>query len=239
METHTAQELQRQSLSSQIAERLIEQIVHQGIREGETLPSEQQLACDYNVSRQIVREALKSLEGRGYVRIERGRGAVVLEPQSELLQNFFIWVLHGESKRWVELTRVRRVLEIESARGAAVHRTEADLEAIRAVLEDMASHTEDSEEYNRLDIRFHVAIAHASANSFMVYLIESIRGALMTILRHLRLNLRPDMVPAIQQNHQRIYDAIRAADPDESAAAMAAHFDEVIERLELLRRSAR
>jgi GntR family transcriptional regulator, transcriptional repressor for pyruvate dehydrogenase complex len=226
-----ATRLTRRTLAHQVADDLVRKIVRRHIARGESLPSEQALAEEYTVSRPVVREALRALEGQGYVVMQRGRGAVVAEPHARILENFFTWVLHGDATGWTDLMAVRRVLEIESVRAAARNRDESDLCKLKQILGRMATEWEDATEYSSLDVQFHIAIAYAARNDFLVYLIESIRGSLVELLSHLRVHLPLDLRPAIQSKHEEIYVAILQRDEQCAADAMALHFDDVVERL--------
>ena len=223
--------VERKTLATQIAEDLLDQIYSNEMKPGDVLPAEVELARRYGVSRPIVREALRSLRGQGYLESVPGRGAIIRRPAPEVLENLFTWIMQGDTRTWIDLQRVRRVLESESARWAAFNHNPRTLGAIREALEMMEEHTEDTEEYNRLDIRFHAAIAEASENTFLIYLIESIRSSLMTSLRSLRYRLPHELVPSIQCAHERIYTAIARRDTESAVHAMEQHFDDVIERI--------
>src|SRR5262245_39862413 len=81
--------LSRETLAEQAAQNLIAFIESQDLKPGKLLPSEYQLAADLGVSRPIIREALKSLEGKGIVEVVSGKGAMVKLPNSQPLQIFF------------------------------------------------------------------------------------------------------------------------------------------------------
>ena len=223
--------IERKTLAIQIAEDLLDNIHTDMMKPGDVLPPEVELARRYGVSRPIVREALRSLQGQGYLESVPGHGSVIRSPAPEVLQNLFTWIMRGDTRTWTDLQRVRRVLESESARWAARNHTSQTLGAIHEALENMASHTADIEEYNRFDIRFHVAIAEASENTFLIYLIESIRSSLLTIFRSLRYRLPGELIPVVQHAHERIYTAIEQRDGEAAVQAMEQHFDDVIERI--------
>jgi DNA-binding FadR family transcriptional regulator len=71
-------------LSDKVARRILEVIVSTPLRPGEALPSERQLGAEFGVSRTVIREALRSLAGKGVVDMTQGRGLRVarVEPSS-------------------------------------------------------------------------------------------------------------------------------------------------------------
>src|SRR5687767_5538058 len=80
----------RQPLHKGVAEILSDRIMAGEYRDNSLLPPERELCLSFGVSRTVLREAIKLLESRGFVRIERGRGMVVQQahhgPASELLK---------------------------------------------------------------------------------------------------------------------------------------------------------
>ncbi len=60
----------RTPLAGQIAEQLVTQLMQYGAKPGDLLPSEAKLVTQFGVSRPIVREALKQLEGQGIVEVD-------------------------------------------------------------------------------------------------------------------------------------------------------------------------
>ena len=109
---------------------------------GDRLPSERHLAESFGVSRPVIREALRTLAGRGYIEIAPGRGAFVLRPSAvqgaDPLERQYL--RRGATVR--DLSEARLMLENEAA-GLAAERASADdiadLEAALCALEGAVS----------------------------------------------------------------------------------------------------
>jgi GntR family transcriptional regulator, transcriptional repressor for pyruvate dehydrogenase complex len=69
--------ISRGTLAEQVTERLLEYIETQRLKPGDLLPSETSLAGSFGVSRPVIREALKNLEGKGVLEIVNGKGAIL------------------------------------------------------------------------------------------------------------------------------------------------------------------
>ena len=114
----TFQRLERPRLSLSIADRLEQAIVSGTFAGGSRLPSEQALADQFQVSRNVVREAFKVLEERGLIEILSGSGTFVRHPgpetTSDALQRYMRLTTGGASIR--ALFEARRILECANAR---------------------------------------------------------------------------------------------------------------------------
>ncbi|MGI8405040.1 MAG: FadR/GntR family transcriptional regulator [Thermomicrobiales bacterium] len=231
-----ARQLRRETLSGQLAEELLSLIQREQLSPGDFLPSAAILAQDYGVSRPVVREALRTLEARNIIRTENGRGAIVQPISSELLSQYFRRVATVHDEALVELLEVRRGLEIESASLAAVRATEEELVKITSIVDEMRKFVGKGEGYAALDADLHLAIASATHNTMLYYLIESIREPLkesMEVgLRNIAQGLRShgdvNHYRRVQELHEDLLRALQRHDRDEAATVMARHFDEAV-----------
>lgn len=224
--------LYKQPLSVQIAERIIEEISNGTYVAGSSLPSEQALSMHYNVSRPIVREALKFLSAQGFVNVSNGKEASVREVDDELLCVFFRRVLgRGIDQDIRDLFEVRIVLENMSAALAASNRTEQELVQLRGALDSMATFIDQPAIYSGFDVKFHILLAQASHNIFLFHLISAIRETLMSLASSMRLEVPAAQIALIQDYHEQVYRAVEAGSPQEAGKAMDNHFNTAMERL--------
>jgi GntR family transcriptional repressor for pyruvate dehydrogenase complex len=222
----------RGTLADQVTERLLEYIEGQHLKPGDLLPSESSLATSFGVSRPVVREALKNLEGKGVIEIVNGKGALVRPIDSDPLRMFFQRAMQMERSTMLELMEIRKGLEVQAVMLAAQRRDETDLRAIRQVVQAMREHMQEVDPYTRLDVDFHLRIATASHNTMMVYLIDSIRDALRsTVAAGLQSRGRDLHIEAVQRTHELLVDTLEKGDVEESMRVMTQHFDEAIAAL--------
>ena len=185
---------------------------------GDSLPPERELAAKLGVSRDTVRDAIKSLADAGYLVSRRGRyGGTFLADELPAPSEDEVGVSHDEVD---DALRLREILEVGAARMAATRDlTVADREGLRARLAELRAAS--PEDYRRLDSRLHLAIAEAAGSPSLVPLVAENR---------MRVNALLDRIPLLQRNishsdaqHEAIVSAILAGDPEEAAAAMLTH----------------
>src|SRR5579871_169978 len=124
-----------------VVEELSHRIIGGALGEGAVLPTEPTLCEEFGFSRTVVREAVKLLEQRGLVRVEQGRGTTV-QPRSswDLLDPDVVrvaLVYDDDLSLLDDLITVRRVLEREMAAAAAGRLSQAELEELARLIEDM------------------------------------------------------------------------------------------------------
>jgi GntR family transcriptional regulator, transcriptional repressor for pyruvate dehydrogenase complex len=198
---------------------------------GDRLPSERLLAQQLRVSRTTLREAIRILEARGYVKSHRGSagGLIVHIPQEplELLKHR----LREYLASFEELLEFRLTIECAASRLAAIRRTGDDLTKLERAIDDMRAST-SLPQFRRADNAFHLAIADATRNSRFRQAIEDARLAMLIPFDVL---LDTEVLRLAQGNeHSQILAAIQSANPQEAEEAMASHLDRTRHELHLI-----
>jgi DNA-binding FadR family transcriptional regulator len=194
---------------------------------GSRLPSEPVLAVTLGVSRNTVREAVRSLAHTGLLQVRQGDGTFVKAPtevEAVLRQ-------HLKTAELIHVFEARRPLETELARLAARRRTHADLERVAEALDrrDLAERQHDKETFVPADVAFHQAVAVAAHNPVLETLYRGFAGSLGAsiegVLHDEQMFHRPSMW------HYRLRDAIAAGDEEAAALAAGAHLSETLQTL--------
>ena len=226
--------VRRDTLSQQVTENLIALIDAQHLTPGDSLPSESSLAESFGVSRPVIREALKALQGEGVIEIVTGKNAVVRPFSSAVLSRAFERAILFKSATLPDLVEVRRGLEIQSAVLAAERCTGEDVAALEATLANMAVWHADLDRFAEEDVRFHLKIAVATRNPMLYYLIESIRDAMRdSMLASMRRRFSEREFDLVLSKHEAILQALRDRNPVQAQAAMREHLDEALRGLGL------
>ncbi|WP_367129398.1 FadR/GntR family transcriptional regulator [Saccharothrix sp. HUAS TT1] len=224
-----------------VAEQLLQLIAELELRPGDRMPTENELAARMGTSRTVVREAVKILSAIGRVRAHKGRGLYVADDEGMLGSSrwggFF---LPTDLDHVYMLFEFRRVQETAASRLAATHATPAELRAIGAAAETCREGhlTGQVALFDRGDDDFHLAVAAASHNQFLVAAVREARrlqrqsstiGLLGAIGGH--------AAEAVEE-HLAIYQAIRDGDPEAAARAAGLHLDNTLQdyRSEIQRR---
>jgi GntR family transcriptional repressor for pyruvate dehydrogenase complex len=225
----SAPRLERRPLSEQVADGVIELIRERGLGARDTLPGEAKLAASFGVSRPIVREALRSLAGRGVLEIVNGRGAVIRPVDSAPLRSFFERAVDMDPSAVAELMEIRKGIEVQAARLAAQRRTKLQLDALRSTARAMRRALGDPPAYVDLDTEFHLLLAQATDNALIVLLMRSIRDILRaSIDESFRSRTDPAHIERAHVLHERLVEDLQRRDAEAAAATMTEHFDDAM-----------
>ncbi|GGL06693.1 GntR family transcriptional regulator [Sphaerisporangium melleum] len=217
-------------------------IAGDGLKVGDRLPGERQLAEQLGVSRASVREAIRVLETLGVVSSQVGRGpdagAVLTSRPDSALTDLLRLSLSLSSLSLREVIDTRLMIERWSAEHAA-HTANANraadvdgnagtdgdtrhdaLAAAAAAMEAMDA-ARDPEEFVRHDIAFHVAIAEASGNRLVAAVMRALRGAMRKYAIEAVERLGDTGV--LREDHRRIHRAVLAGDAATAAEAVTVH----------------
>jgi GntR family transcriptional repressor for pyruvate dehydrogenase complex len=220
----------RPSLHKEIAETLTEKIISGELPAHALLPPERVLIQQMGVSRTVVREAIKLLESRGLVRVERGRGTVVQEPRPDTVTDSLRLLLRRRDVKIEQLLELRAILESGIAGLAAERRTEADLGAMRQALDIMSHVPHKPEGYIYADLDFHAAIARAAQNPLLSPLLQPLEELLLE--SRVATFSGSHMVKVRTAQHREIYEKIAARDARGARAAMRRHLADTVKDLE-------
>lgn len=203
------EKLRRETLSEKAATRLIDFIQDHHLRPRDALPSETTLAAEFGVSRQVIREALKSLQGKGIIDIVNGKGALVRAIDSETLFVLFQQAVHLNHSTMIELLEIRNGLEVQSAALAAQRRTPEDIRQMQEIIGEMRQHVYDPDAYMPLDLAYHLSIASASHNMMLHHLLESIQEVSKAMIREgLRHRHTAQQFEHVQELHEALFEEI-------------------------------
>ena len=192
---------------------------------GSRIPIEPQLALLLGVSRGTVREAVKTLVSRGLLEVRQGSGTYVrsgFDPAANLQK------MRRASLR--DQFEVRRALEVEAARLAAVRHTAKDLRNLRTLLgkRGLPDASDGGASFIQRDLDFHLAIVDISGNLALAETCRFITGYIKdTIGSSIGTSLpEPD-----QAAHESIVEAIASRNPDRAAEAVRAFMAPMIDAL--------
>lgn len=202
-------------LSAQVADQLRRRIADGEFPVGALLPTEHELSQQLGISRNSVREAVRSLVHAGILGARAGYGTFVVAASD--LAPTLARRLASDSER--DVAEVRTMLEREGARFAAVRATDEQRRELRRVLDQRAEAT-DGPTYVELDRRFHELVFEASGNELLAELYRGTGGN----ERALTWVDSPEVIVAevglleVDRAHTDLVGAIEARDPDEAAA---------------------
>lgn len=219
-------------LSERVYENLFHAIVTGMISAGAKLPSENELAKQFEVSRPVLREALDKLRDDGLISSVRGSGNYVLnalgarvdgvpsdEADRDALQRI------GDLLAGIEL---RMIVEPQAAYLAAKRRGPSDIESMRAALDRFDQAMRQDAILHHHDYAFHEAIATATCNARIVQTLKSLEYDvtrsvnLMRFLVQFQPFIRNE---AVRDEHEEIFRHIEAGAATKAKRAMRNHIE--------------
>lgn len=207
-----------QNLKNRVYELLLDLIISGKLKIGEMLPSERVLAEELGVSRTVLREAIKSLETRGVLTVTHGKGIRVNPVDSSDISHAFMLYLRRQNQEveLFDLIDFRYILEPEIAKRAAVNSDANNIKPLEAIIERMREAVDDMEQFNRIDLEYHLELAKLTGNIFLT-----------TVMEELIIPLRESLfatggidVKEVLGEHYKVFEQVRAKSPDGAAEAM-------------------
>ena len=194
-------------------DQLIGYIAEQGLRPGDRLPTEMELASGLGTSQRAVREAIKMLSAIGRVRAERGRGIFVGDDRSLLTGQRPVSFRPTDLTHISMLFEFRSIQEREAARLAAERATPPDVKALEAAVAEGQQAVSDGNLalFIASDEAFHAALAEASHNIFLIDAVSHIRS-LQGQVSFLELGRNAANADRAVKEHSLILEAVRGGE---------------------------
>jgi GntR family transcriptional repressor for pyruvate dehydrogenase complex len=224
-----------------VARRIEEMILSGDLSRGARLPSQRELSTGLGVSRASVREGLLILETTGMIKTEPGRGTYVLAEQDRsrvadgnerptAALNAAEETEYGK----LDICQFRLVVEGQCARLAAMRITDEQIGELERNLATFKSQTRamDGEASAATDFEFHQLIVEFAGVRLFTDLHLNMRGLVMQAIRMPRSAHSRAWEPVVE--HERILEAIRRRDPDETRYYMQSHIVRSAERLGIM-----
>jgi DNA-binding FadR family transcriptional regulator len=212
----------KRNLVGELADAISREIAEGRLQAGDRLPTEAELASTAGVSRTVVREAVAALKAAKLVQTRQGAGAFVLPPPPK--SDFFASLSNGAVDDILAMLELRLAVEVEGAALAAARRTEDELTALDAALENITR----GEDFGiAADLEFHRVLAAATKNPYFSRFLDFL-GEFAVPRRRLSRAATDDRrmrdyLTLIEREHRAIRDAVAVGDSTLAAAMMRAH----------------
>ena len=221
----------RMPLADKVYHSLHARIVNGDYPANEKLPPEIQLAEEFGVSRPVLRNALERLREEGIVHSRQGAGSFVRPLRQNVPLGFAKVETLADIQRCYEF---RINLETEAAALAALRHNDEALTEIGRALELLRAATGSLQHREDADFMFHGAIAKASNNQYFEATFRALRDHVNVGMKLHGESLMNDGAKGLEDvlaEHARIYDGIRARDPQVARDEMRLHLEHSRDRL--------
>ena len=222
------QEIRIESPVDKIIRQIRELITSGQLNPGDKLPSERKLSEKLGVGRSNVRDAIKKLEFYGILKTLPQSGTIVAGMGITALEGLISDVLKIENSDFGSLVETRVLLETESAKLAALRRTDRDIEEIKSALDAHANKVKLNQQAVEEDLLFHLSIAAASKNAVLKSLMLIITPDIIN--NFIKLDICKDgrFYTALEE-HEIILKHIIDQEPEAAAEAMRIHLKDVFD----------
>ncbi|MBP0581133.1 FadR family transcriptional regulator [Labrys sp. LIt4] len=220
----------RRSLGDLVFERMHRAIKSGAYKPDERLPTEHDLAIEFEVSRPIIREALRRLREQGFIYSRRGAGSFVRAVGMREPLGF------GQLENVADLLNCyefRLTVEPAAAAAAAERHDAANLAAIRQALELMRDATNRQSHREDADFQFHLAIARAAQNSYFFTAMEALKDHIAVGMRFHGASVKREAtgLTRVFAEHEAIAKAIATRDGAKARQLMHDHLTGSRDRL--------
>lgn len=195
------------------------------LRPGDRLPSERELAAQFNVSRNTVREAIRSLEAAGVVELRKGAtgGAFIQEGSSKGVVSSFHDLLALGVILPEHLSEARSIVGSATARLACERADEEDFAALEACVNEAIAAAEagDIAQRSAANFQFHQELARVAKNPIL----EVLTDAVISINQKLASDIGSPPNELVIPSRKRLMRYLRKRDMEAASREMAAHLN--------------
>jgi DNA-binding FadR family transcriptional regulator len=208
-----------------IARQIREELLQGRLRPGDRLPAERELAVQFGVSRNTLREALRSLEIAGLITLRKGAagGAFINDTNGDTVVTSIKDMFSLGAVTTEQITQAR--ISVESAIIRAVH-TAADIRKLRENLELAAEATSRNDFFARANahLEFHLILARATRNPILIVVMEALIGVMRQFLHTIGPQQIADYVLPSRKRFMQYFEARNA---DAAVKEMEQHLKRV------------
>ena len=195
-----------------LVEQIQQKIMDNELKVGDKLPPEREMSEIYNISRNSVREALRSLEVLGLVECRHGEGNFITNRLDSCVVNALsaLFVLNKGSIK--ELLQMRRSIELGSLRNIIERNSKEDARTLREIIEAYENGA-GVEAYLELDERFHNTIINLSGNTLYGIIFDMLSALILPDMRReVKISVEADANKNLYAEHLALLKAIEDGD---------------------------
>jgi GntR family transcriptional repressor for pyruvate dehydrogenase complex len=213
-----------------VTEKIRDEILGGNYLPGDKLPSEREFIDQLQVSRIVVREALRKLEATGLLVVKRGSGMFVANTDSIVVHDAFSSALKMQKVEVLEILQAGLIIEPVIAELAAQNRTSEHIDALTENVDKAQELIDNGISSHHQNRDFHGIVAEATQNRVLRLSVEAVLHSLANVQ-----NPSEDLVICGDDAliwHRKILRAIKERRPKETAKLMRDHITEIQKRLE-------
>lgn len=206
-----------------------EEIYCDRLRIGNKLPTERELSAKLELSRNSIREALRTLSSLGIIESRQGSGNYLAGDINKFFSESFSMITLMNKTTPQEICQMRRALEIQAFTIMSGRLTQEQITELEQMTQEME--TVDVEQRPAIDLKFHQRIIELCGNSIMAATCVALSSIFLANVDSNLKILSKENLKTTQQCHRDIVEAYRNKDLNAGLTAIARHYDLVDEAL--------
>ncbi len=224
----TVKPIKKINVSDEVFEQMKQKLLHGEFKPGEKIPSENELAEAFGVSRMTARQTVQKLAVLGLVETRLGEGSYVKEMLPGMCMNQIIPAVYLSENSILEVLEFRTVVEGKAAELAALKATSEDVSALEAIWKRMQKYKDDMKQFSDADLEFHFKLASIVKNSILSETYHIINDV---------MKISMEYIVSICGNsdglyyHKLLLDAIKAHDGELAKSIMTEHVDKTYQEM--------
>lgn len=216
-------------VGAEVYDQMREMIFNSVWKPGERLPSENELAEAFGVSRVTIRQALIKLNASGLIRTRQGEGSFVQELSVGLKLNELLPSIYLNDRAVRDVWEFRMMTEGETAYLVAQRASEADIRELWEAYDSFREQQDDLDVYIGNDFRFHRMLTTIVGNQLLTQVHYLLRDVLKETMK--RITVKVGRENGLLY-HRRIIEAIEAHDAAQAKALMVDHLSHALKLFE-------
>ena len=213
----------------EVSDHIKEQILTGVFKPGDRLPPEGELATQFGLGRQTIREALRLLEHSGFITVQKGGGGgvIIRDTVVQRIGGLFLDACRVKRISVEALTEARVEIEQVVLKHAIENADDSDIALLRENVMTARKKIQSKLLATHEDFIFHKLLAEATKNPVFVMVMESLMAVHSALLN--RVTLKTSEASVVY--HEKILEVIEARDHDKAQRLMREHILEVGERI--------
>ena len=209
--------IKKTKVSNLVVEQFEQMITNGSFKPGDKLPSEKELMNKLGISRSSVREAMISLESMGIIDIRRGEGTFLNDNSNIIMEHFKVKFLLKQYNV-EEIIEARILLETQIVKLAIEKLQTNNIADIEKYHLNMIMYKEQMDKFIENDFKFHLSIARATKNEYLVEMLKTTRGLLYEVNKI--VVLKPGQIQRALESHYNIIEAMKQGNKEIAAKEM-------------------
>jgi GntR family transcriptional repressor for pyruvate dehydrogenase complex len=219
--------IEKQNIADIVYHKMLDMIIEGYWKEGEMIPSENELCEAFSVSRNTIRQSVQRLSALGILRSRQGKGTYVEKIDMGFYLNLLVPALFLNEADSISILQFMKSIQVECVRIACQKATDEKLKVLEDYMNKMKT-ANDYDSYFNYDMEYHFYLAKITENRLFIKSMEIVEKLLHVYLRDIVAFHGSKM--SIGQ-HEECYSAMMERDVKKAVEIMETHYDMLLERM--------